>query len=264
MVARITTAIVLAAGFGKRMRPLTDSRPKPLVPLAGRALLDHVLDRLAVAGVSLAVVNGHYFAELIEAHVAGRVAHGVLPTLMFSDERAQLLDTGGGVVKAMALLDRAAGPQPVLIHNSDSVWIEPPEMRTAGCSNLDRLIASFDPSRMDCALLLAPTKGSLGYDGRGDFDLQPDGRISRPAPGQPAAFVFAGASIAGRALLADAPVGPFSLADLWHRAVDQGRAYGLPMRGLWMHVGDPAALMAAEVAIASAGGIAPLVPPDRS
>ncbi len=251
MAIEITSAIVLAAGFGKRMRPLTDGVPKPLVPLAGRPLLDHVLDRLARAGIERAVVNGHYLADQIERHLAARTARGARPALVFSDERALLLDTGGGVVKAAPMLP--AGP--LLVHNSDSVWREAPGAEASGRSNLARLIAGFDPDRMDCLLLLAPAAGSLGYDGTGDFDLTDDGRITRPARGSAAAFVFAGASIAHPRLLADAPAGPFSLLELWLRAIAQGRAYGVRLEGLWMHVGDPDALAAAEAAMT--GGCRP-------
>lgn len=154
------TAFVLAAGLGTRMRPLTAHLPKPLVPVAGKALLDHVLDRIAAAGVQRAVINVHYLADLIETHVAGRAA----PEIVISDERGELLDTGGGIRKALGLI----GERPFLVHNSDSIWLE------RGVQNLARLFAAFDASRVDALLLLADRATSLGYDGRGDFDLLPD------------------------------------------------------------------------------------------
>jgi len=246
----ITSAVVLAAGFGKRMRPLTDVVPKPLVRLAGRPLLDHVLDGLAAGGIVDAVVNGHYLADQIEQHLVRRNALGAAPRLTFSDERAEILDTGGGVVRATRLL----ADRPFVVHNSDSVWIESTTCDVRGKRNLDRLVAGFDAERMDCLLLLAPAEGSLGYQGRGDFDLATDGRLVRREPGQSAAFVFAGASIAHRGLLQGAPDGPFSLVTLWNAAIARGRAYGVRLQGLWMHVGDIDALAQAEAAIDRAAG----------
>jgi MurNAc alpha-1-phosphate uridylyltransferase len=218
------------------MRPLTDRLPKPLVPLAGRALIDHVLDRMAAAGIDEAIVNVHYLADLIEAHVAGRTR----PRIAISDERALLLDTGGAARKVLA----GAGPRPLLIHNSDTVWLEGP------AQNLARLIEDFDPGRMDALLLLADRAASLGYAGRGDFGLESDGRLVRPAAGETVPFVFAGASIAAPRLLRDTAEGPFSLNRVWDRALAEGRLFGLVLEGTWMHVGDPAALAAAEALIA--------------
>lgn len=232
MSIRLDKAFVLAAGLGTRMRPLTNTLPKPLVPLAGRALLDHVLDRIAAAGIGEAVVNVHYLADQIELHLRRRVT----PRIVISDERAELLDTGGGVARALPLL----GPGPFLIHNSDSVWIE------RGAANLGRLRDAFDGERMDGLLLLADRATSLGYDGRGDFLLGTDGRIARVAPGETAPYVFAGASIATPRLMRDCPAGPFSLNRVWDRALAEGRLLGIPLDGTWMHVGDPAALAVAE------------------
>lgn len=242
MVPDPTIAFVLAAGLGTRMRPLTDHLPKPLVQLAGRALLDHVLDRIAAAGIAEAVVNVHYKAELIEAHLDARAARRAGPSVHISDERALLLDTGGGVRKALPMLGRA----PFLIHNSDTVWLEPRG------SNLARLIAAFDPARMDALLLLADRGTSLGYGGRGDFNLDADGKLARPRPGETVPFVFAGASMASPRLLRETPEGAFSLNRVWDRALSEGRLFGLPLDGLWMHVGDPAALQDAERRIADA------------
>lgn len=232
------TAFVLAAGLGTRMRPLTDRMPKPLVTVAGRALIDHVLDRIAAAGVACAVVNVHYLADQIEAHLAGRVS----PRIVISDEREELLDTGGGARKAGPLL----GDRPFLIHNSDSIWLE------SGRSNLQRLFAAFDVARMDGLLLLAARTASLGYAGPGDFHLAADGLLARREKGETAPYVFAGVSMASARLLRDAPAGPFSLNRLWDRALGERRLFGLVLEGMWMHVGDPAAVVAAERCIADA------------
>ena len=240
MASTPTSAFVLAAGLGLRMRPLTDRMPKPLVPLAGRALIDHVLDRIAEAGIGRAVVNVHYLADQLERHLARRA----VPAITISDERARLLDTGGGLRKALPLL----GDGPLLVHNSDSVWIE------RGAGNLGRLVAAFDPDRMDALLLLAERASSLGYDGRGDFSLGPDGRLARVARGGEAPYVFAGASVAMPALMRDTPDGAFSLNLPWDRALAAGRLFGLVLDGTWMHVGDPRALAAAEGLIRDATG----------
>lgn len=233
---RPTTAFVLAAGLGQRMRPLTDDRPKPMVALAGRPLIDHVLDRLADAGVTDAVVNVHYKADVLLAHLAHRAA----PRIAISDERGELLETGGGVVKARALL----GPRPFLIHNSDTVWLE------RGAANISRLIEAWEPHRMDSLLLLAERTRSIGYDGAGDFDLGADGQLARRRQGTQTPFVFAGVSIAHPRMLEGAPSGAFSLNLLWDRAIASGRLYGIVLDGLWMHVGTPQALIEAEERIA--------------
>lgn len=235
---RPTTAFVLAAGIGSRMRPLTDTLPKPLVPLAGRPLIDHVLDRLAAAGISRAVVNVHYLADKIEAHLKGRT----VPEILISDERGALLDTGGGVVRAVPLL----GTAPFIIHNSDSVWIE------GLGANLDRLIAAFDPVRMDSLMLLAPAASSLGYDGLGDFTLGPDGRLARRSGQQAVPYVFAGVSIIHPCMFNGEPERTFSLNRVWDRGIAARRLYGIVLDGLWMHVGTPEALADAETAIAGA------------
>ena len=230
--ARPHTAFVLAAGMGSRMRPLTDDKPKPMVRLAGRPLVDHVLDRLQAIGVERAVVNVHYKAEVLMAHLAERR----IPQILLSDERDRLLDTGGGVVAARALL----GDDPYFIHNSDTVWIE------HGVSNLARMIAEWDPQRMDSLLLLARRDASIGYDGAGDFLLQADGRLLRRPAGGEADYVFAGVSIAHPRLFDEAPPPPFSLNVAWNSALASGRLYGIVLDGLWMHVGTPEALAEAE------------------
>jgi MurNAc alpha-1-phosphate uridylyltransferase len=231
----ITRAMVLAAGLGTRMRPLSDTLPKPLVPVAGKALIDHVLDRLADAGVREAVVNVHHRANQIEAHLKGRTR----PKIIISDERGELLDTGGGVVKALPQLGRG----PFFHMNSDTLWIE------GVTPNLARLAAQFDAARMDILLLLASTATSIGYEGRGDFLMAPDGRLSRRAEREVTPFVYAGAAILSPAIFTDAPTGPFSLNRLFDRAADAGRLHGLRLDGVWMHVGTPAAIKAAEAAI---------------
>jgi MurNAc alpha-1-phosphate uridylyltransferase len=229
------TAMVLAAGLGTRMRPLTDTRPKPLIAVAGKALLDHVLDRLADAGVERAVVNVHYLAEQIIAHTAGRAK----PRVTISDERGLLLGTGGGVVKALGEL----GTAPFFHINSDTIWID------SVTPNLTRLADHFDAATMDALLLLAPTTGSIGYTGRGDFIMTPDGRLRRRDERAVAPYVYAGAAILSPALFKDAPQGEFSLTDLFDRAAAAGRLHGLRLEGLWMHVGTPEAVGEAEQAI---------------
>jgi len=233
MAAAPNTAMVLAAGYGKRMRPITDTIPKPMAQLAGRPLIDHVLDRLAGAGVREAVVNLHYLADVLEAHLSSRAGE---PRVRLSDERAALLDTGGAVRKGLDWL----GPEGFFIHNSDSVWTEDGE------SNLHRLATLWDPAKMDSLLLLADARQSLGYDGAGDFLLAADGRLTRRAPGSCAPCVFAGVSIAHPRLFAGSPEGAFSLNPLWDRAIVRGRLFGAMLRGEWMHIGTPEALEAAE------------------
>ena len=230
--------MVLAAGLGKRMRPLTDTTPKPLVPLNGRPLIDHVLDRIAEAGLSRAVVNVHYLADQIEAHVEDRQS----PSISISDERGVLLETGGGIVRALPLL----GSEPFVVHNSDSVWIEPRE------SNIARLIRAWDGTVMDSLMLLAPRATSLGYDGHGDFGLGADGRLKRRTPGTDAPYVFAGVSIAHPRLFDGAKEERFSLNVLWDKAIERRRLFGLLLDGTWMHVGTVEALQDAERLIQSA------------
>jgi MurNAc alpha-1-phosphate uridylyltransferase len=232
---KIDRAMVLAAGLGARMRPLTDTLPKPLVPVAGKALIDHVLDRLADAGVTTAVVNVHHKADAIERHLKGRTR----PNIRISDERGELLDTGGGVVKALQLL----GDAPFFHVNSDTIWIE------GVTPNLGRLAAMFDPTPMDAVVLLAATATSIGYEGRGDFAMGADGRLRRRTEREVVPFVYAGAAVLAPALFRDAPQGAFSLNRMFDRAIEAGRLFGLRLEGTWMHVGTPAAIHAAETAI---------------
>jgi MurNAc alpha-1-phosphate uridylyltransferase len=228
-------AMVLAAGVGARMRPLTERRPKPLVEVAGKALLDHVLDRLAEANVERAVVNIHHFAEQMQRHLATRAK----PQIVISDERGLLLGTGGGVKKALPEL----GDAPFFHLNADTIWIDGVK------PNLVRLAEAFDLASMDALLLLAPTAGSIGYAGRGDFAMATDGRLRARSEREVAPFVYAGAAIFAPALFAGSPQGEFPLTALFTRAAQAGRLHGLRLEGLWMHVGTPDAIAAAEAAI---------------
>lgn len=228
--------MVLAAGLGKRMRPLTDTRPKPLVAIGGRTMLDRALDRLVEAGMRRAVVNVHYLAEQIEAHVAGRADIAIT----VSDERDALLETGGGVKRALPLLTPT-----FLVLNSDSLWIEHGGSAVAG------LAAAWRADAMDALLLLAPTE-SLGYDGAGDFHLAADGRLARRERGGSAPHVYAGVAILKTESFADAPVGAFSLNWIFDRAIAAGRLYGHRLDGDWLHVGTPEAVRPAEDRIAAA------------
>jgi len=228
------TAMVLAAGLGERMRPLTLRMPKPLVPIAGRPLIDHVLDRLAAAGVETAVVNVHYLPDQLEESLACRT--GTKPTILISDERDLLLDTGGGVKRALPKL----GPGPFFVHNADTVWVE------GASPALPRMLKLWNQETMDCLLLLAPLVSSIGYGGKGDFAMAPDGRLKRRAERQIVPFAFAGVSLCDKRLFADSPDGRFSLNLLWDRALAKGRLYGMRLDGHWMHVGTLTALAEAE------------------
>ena len=205
------TAMVLAAGLGTRMRPLTDDRPKALVEIGGRALIDHVLDRLADAGVTKAVVNVHWFADRLEHHLAARAS----PTIVISDERAELLETGGGLKKARPLL----GDDPVFVANIDSVWID---------------------------LLLAKREGSIGFEGGGDFFLGDDDRLAFRGEAAHAPYAYMGVHITRPGYADHGPDGPFSLSPLWRASAAEGRLYGCVLDGDWMHVGDPQARDEAE------------------
>lgn len=229
------SAMVLAAGFGERMRPLTLHKPKPLIEVNGKALLDHALDRLSACGVKKAVVNVHYLADQIERHVNARKS----PRIVISDERTALLDTGGGIAKALPEL----GAAPFFLINSDSIWIDGAD------NNLIRLADAFDPEKMDALLLLASTTGSIGYDGRGDFVIDEEGHLQRRAGREVLPFVYAGAAILSPALFTGTEVKPFSLSPLFDKAAEKNRLFGLRLEGIWMHVGTPAAIALAEQAI---------------
>lgn len=227
-------AMVLAAGRGARMRPLSAMTPKPLIEVAGQALIDHVFDRLDSAGVDRIVVNVHYLADLIEVHVRRRKGDRVA----ISDERDVMLETGGGVVKALPRL----GDAPFLVANSDTFFIE------GASNNLKRMVDTFDPAAMDGLLLLAPTVGAVGYDGRGDFALSPDGRLERRAERLIAPFVYAGCAVFSPRAFEGAPEGPFSLNVIFDRLIAEGRLFGLRLDGIFLHVGTPQAIPIAEKA----------------
>jgi len=229
------SAMLLAAGLGKRMRPLTDNRPKPLVEVAGKTLIDHVLDRLLPAGIETAVVNVHHFADRMEAHLAQREA----PRILISDERDGLLDSGGGVRKALPLL----GKRPFVVCNCDSFWIEGPH------ANLDALMAAWDPARMDILMLLAATATSIGFEGAGDYHLAPDGRLRRRREGEVVPFAYAGVLLIKPELFAGTPP-VFSLNRLFDAAEAADRLFGRRLDGIWLHVGTPGAIGDAERRIA--------------
>lgn len=234
-VSMPSAAMVFAAGLGSRMRPITEHRPKPLVPIAGKTMLDHLLDRLADAGVDRAVVNVHHLADQIEARLAGR-EH---PRIIVSDERARLLDQGGGIRRALPLL----GTDPFLICNTDAVWLEGPT------SNLRRLAARWQPDEMDILLLVAAATGSVGVDWQGDFDMDGQGRLKRRRDGTVAAFVYAGIGIVKPELFAAVEEDVFRLAPFFFAAAERGRLFGSRLEGLWLHVGTPEAVAEAEAAI---------------
>jgi MurNAc alpha-1-phosphate uridylyltransferase len=231
-------AMVFAAGLGTRMRPLTLQTPKPLVRVAGQSLIDYALDDCAAAGVETAIVNVHHLADQIEAHLVGRVA----PKIIISDERARLLDQGGGIRKVLPWI----GEAPFFVWNTDAFWFDAPR------ANLLSLAQAWDPEKMDAALLLAPTHGSIGVDWEGDFDLTPQGRIIRPAGPKP--FVYAGVGLLKPQLFAQQTQEAFKLAPIFFAAAEQGRLFGVVSQGLWLHVGAIDAIDAAERAIASRRG----------
>lgn len=218
------TAMVMAAGMGKRMRPLTATMPKPMVRVAGKPLIDHALDRLETAGVGKAVVNVHYLADALEAHLATRQN----PAVVISDERAMLLETGGGMVKAAPEL-----PDPFFALNADNIWLDGPRDAFADLSS------RWDAEKMDALLLMVPHARALNYRGKGDFHMDPHGRISRRRSGRIAPFIYSGIQLVSHRLLRDAPEGKFSTNILWNRAIEEGRLFGMSFTGLWFEVGSP-------------------------
>jgi MurNAc alpha-1-phosphate uridylyltransferase len=235
------TAMVMAAGLGKRMRPLTATRPKPLVEVAGRALVDHVFDRLRAAGVKRAVVNVHYLADAMEAYLKHRVT-GI--EVVISDERKQLLETGGGLVQALPLIGT---DKPFLQVNSDNFWLDGPS------DSIVELAARWDDDAMDALLLMVPLANARSHRGRGDFRLDPRGRIvGRRERGKLAPYVWTGVQILSPRLIVDAPEPPFSTNIFWDRAIAAGRAYGVVHEGLWFDVGTPAAIPMLEAELAEA------------
>ena len=231
--APIGTAMVLAAGLGKRMRPLTATRPKPLVEVAGKPLLDHVLDRLRSAGIERVVVNVHYLADALEAHLR-RMAGDL--DVHVSDERGLLLETGGGVAKALPLIPEDS----FLVVNSDNLWIDGP------VDAIQLLADRWDDAQMDALLLLVPLARANCHRGQGDFHMDPLGRISRRRAARVAPFVFTGVQIVSKRLFTALPEGPFSFNLLWDRAIASGRAFGLVHQGLWFDVGAPPAIARTE------------------
>lgn len=228
------TAMIMAAGLGKRMRPLTASQPKPLVRVAGKPLIDHALDRLREAGVARAVVNVHYLADALEAHVLGRP----VPQVIISDERAELLETGGGMIKALEHL-----PDPFFCLNADNIWLDGPKNAFAD------LTRRWNAEEMDALLLVVPHARAANFNGPGDFHMDGHGRLSRRKPGRIAPFIYTGIQIVSHRLLRDAPQGKFSTNILWNRAIDEGRLFGLSFTGLWFEVGTPQAIGPTEEAL---------------
>ena len=233
MTLATDTAMVMAAGLGKRMRPLTASQPKPLVRVAGRPLIDHALDRLRDAGIARAVVNVHYLADALEAHVLARGA----PAVTISDERNALLETGGGMVKA-----QVAGllPDPFFCVNADSIWLDGPRNAFADLS------AHWDPGRMDALLLVVPHARARNFGGAGDFYMEPAGRLTRKQAGRVAPYIYTGIQLVSHRLLRDSPQGAFSTNILWDRAIAEGRLFGTVFTGEWLEVGEPAHVAATE------------------
>ncbi|WP_207974508.1 nucleotidyltransferase family protein [Parafrankia sp. BMG5.11] len=233
------TAMVMAAGLGKRMRPLTATQPKPMVRVAGKPLIDHALDRLADAGVARAVVNVHYLADLLEAHLAERQS----PKVTVSDERAVLLETGGGMKKALA-----AGllPDPFFCLNADNIWLDGPRDAFADLSS------AWRPDQMDALLLVVPHARAMNFRGQGDFHMDALGRLSRRKTGRVAPFIYTGIQLVSHRLLRDAPDGPFGTMILWERAIAEGRLFGTAFTGQWFEVGEPHAIKPTEEALRGA------------
>jgi MurNAc alpha-1-phosphate uridylyltransferase len=233
------SAMVMAAGLGKRMRPLTASRPKPLIDVAGRSLLDRALDHVAAAGVQHAVVNAHYFADQIDAAVKARKSPSRIDV---SDERNLLLETGGGISKALPLLE---GPAFYTI-NADNMWIDGPQ------DTLRLLAQRWNAAQMDALLLLVPLARAHGYEGRGDFHMDGLGNLTPRAGLKMAPFVYSGVQIISRHLFDGEPVEPFTMWRAWHKALEAGRMFGLSHPGLWFHVGTPASIGETEALLAEA------------
>lgn len=238
-MTKISTAMLLAAGLGTRMKPLTDTRPKPLIEVAGRTLLDRVLDKLAAQGVTRAVVNVHYLADMIEAHLKARTDIEII----ISDERAEILETGGGVIKALPLL----GDDPFFVVNTDVTWA------TANDDTFARMADAYDPDEMDALLLLAEMGATMGFRGPGDFFLGPDGQLSRRGEKPSAPYVFAGTHITRADLLRSYEAKPFSANTYWNAFGRAGRLFGTVMKPFWLHVGDPKGRDEAEARLRAMG-----------
>ncbi|MEP7210049.1 MAG: nucleotidyltransferase family protein [Alphaproteobacteria bacterium] len=235
----IRTAILLAAGLGTRMKPLTDTRPKPLIEVGGRTLVDRVLDKLVLQGVTRAIVNVHYLADQMEAHLKSRKDIDII----ISDERDLLLETGGGVIKALPLL----GEAPFFAINTDVTWATP------GDTTYLKMAEAYNPDTMDALLLLADMGATLGYRGHGDFFLTHDGLLERRGQRERAPYVFAGTHITRAEKLRGYKAEPFSANTYWNAMGRVGRLYGTVMQPFWMHVGDPAGRDEAEARLLSMG-----------
>ena len=231
-MSQIKTAMVMAAGLGTRMRPLTNDRPKALIEVGGKALIDHVIDPLVAAGVEQIVVNVHAFADQMEAHLRRRNDVKIL----ISDERAKLLETGGGIKHARAML----GDDPIFVCNSDYVWLKPGEPA------LETMAKAWDPARMDALLVVIPKERTLGFDTPGDFFQAPDGTLTHRGDAAEAPLHCFGIEIIDPTLLYADPRDAFTQRDIWIAATQKKRLYGLQLDGLWMQVGDPEALEVAE------------------
>ena len=237
MVKHVDTAMIMAAGKGTRMMPLTADRPKPLIEVGGIALLDHVLDHVRDAGIGKIVVNVHYRAEQIEQHLAAFAAD---LELRISDERELLRDTGGGLVHALPLIC----DDPFICVNADNWWTN------AGENALSRLMAHWDDARMDVLMLVIPLESANNSQGIGDFNMDADGRLSRRQEDAPASFVWTGIQMLSKRLIVDPPSDVFSTNIFWDRAIAQGRCIGIVHDGLWFDVGYPAAIAATEAKLA--------------
>jgi MurNAc alpha-1-phosphate uridylyltransferase len=239
MSIELETAMLMAAGLGKRMRPLTATRPKPLVRVAGQALMDHALDRIEEAGIRRTIVNVHYLADAVEAHLRAR-AKQTGADYVISDERAKLLETGGGLVQALPLL----GDKPFLCANSDNIWINGP------VDSIKALARRWDDDSMDALLLMIPHARATGHKGPGDFHMDPLGRLSRRRPGRVAPFVYTGVQVISPRIVKDPPTDAFSTNIFWNRAIEEGRAFGFVHPGLWFDVGTPESIPLVEAGIA--------------
>ena len=228
-------AMVLAAGLGTRMRPLTLERPKPLVEVAGRTMIDHCLDKLAEAGVARAVVNVHHFPQMVKDHLTARTS----PAVAISDESGQLLETGGGMIRALPLL----AADPFFCINSDNLWVDGPQ------DVFHQLSEAWNPVRMDALLLVVPHARAANHKGKGDFHMDANGRLTLRRSGRIAPFIYSGIQLVSQRLLRDAPPGPFGTMMLWKRAMAEGRLYGVSHLGLWYEVGSPDAIAPTEEAL---------------
>jgi N-acetyl-alpha-D-muramate 1-phosphate uridylyltransferase len=227
-----TRAMIMAAGLGTRMRPLTNDRPKPLVQVRGKALIDHAIDRLVQTGVKMIVVNVHHHADMLKSHLAKRKD----VEIRISDESDQLMDSGGGIAKALHHFEG----EPFFTHNSDSIWVE-------GTGHaLERLKARWNPDAMDSLMLLSPTVTAVCYEGRGDFMMDAEGHLARVPEQRVAPFVWIGVQILHPRLFDGAPKGKFSINPLWDRAIEKGRLYGIRLDGVWMHIDRPEAVRESE------------------